>query len=99
VLFVCDRARTGRPGTTLAPSPYLALLSTPALDEYPEPPMPHAFPAHPYHAPYHAHLPTEEPGQPETPQRKPPPVPDSDVPPPPPLGDPPSDAPPERAMD
>ncbi|HEV3426617.1 MAG TPA: hypothetical protein VG320_01935 [Paraburkholderia sp.] len=43
----------------------------------------------------HAHLPTEEPGDPKP--RQPPPVPDSDVPPPPPLGDPPSEAPPERA--
>ncbi|CAG9198094.1 conserved hypothetical protein [Paraburkholderia tropica] len=53
--------------------------------------MPPVFPARTYHA----HLPTEEP---ETPQRKPPPVPDSEVPPPPPQGDPPSDAPPERAF-
>ncbi|WP_277397896.1 hypothetical protein [Paraburkholderia sp. Ac-20340] len=43
----------------------------------------------------HAHLPTEEPLDPHP--KPPPPLPDGDVPPPPPLGDPPSDAPPERA--
>lgn len=42
-----------------------------------------------------AHLPTEEPVDPK--RKQPPPLPDSDVPPPPPLGDPPSEAPPERA--